>query len=59
MSSDTSGVQYDISNCEREPIHRLGRVQSQGALMAFSADWLLVSYSENLSHFCNKDPETL
>lgn len=59
MSSGTQQVQYDISNCEKEPIHRLGRIQSQGALMAFSADWLLVSYSDNLAEFCGSDPAAL
>lgn len=46
---------FDLSNCEREPIHRLGRVQSHGALMTFSADWLLMGYSENLGTFCGRD----
>ena len=25
----------DLTNCDREPIHKLGRVQSYGALIAY------------------------
>ena len=45
---------YDISSCEREPIHRLGRVQGHGALLAFSSDWLVVAHSDNLNKFYDK-----
>ncbi|MEL7163930.1 MAG: hypothetical protein AAGL96_00550 [Pseudomonadota bacterium] len=31
----------DLTNCDREPIHILGRVQSYGCLVAFSADWMV------------------
>nr|WP_245216330.1 HWE histidine kinase domain-containing protein [Sagittula salina] len=37
-----------MTNCDREPIHQLGRVQSYGALIAVSSDWLVQHASENL-----------
>ncbi|MGI3170935.1 HWE histidine kinase domain-containing protein [Pseudooceanicola sp. C21-150M6] len=39
----------DLTNCDREPIHLLGRVQSYGALLAVSSDWIVQHASENLS----------
>lgn len=36
---DEAGIErepIDLSNCDREPIHILGRVQSYGALLAIS-----------------------
>lgn len=42
----------DLTNCDKEPIHIPGRVQSHGFLVAIDADSLLVSYlSENISTF--------
>ncbi|OWU83977.1 histidine kinase [Oceanicola sp. 22II-s10i] len=38
----------DLTNCDREPIHLLGRVQSYGALLALSSDWLVQHASDNL-----------
>jgi len=41
----------DLTNCDREPIHTLGRVQSFGALLAISPDWLVNHASLNLDEF--------
>ena len=41
----------DLTNCDREPIHILGRVQSFGALLAISPDWLVNHASLNLDVF--------
>ena len=38
----------DLTNCDREPIHQLGRVQSYGALVALSSDWIVQHASTNL-----------
>ena len=38
----------DLTDCDREPIHQLGRVQSYGALLALSTDWIVQHTSENL-----------
>lgn len=40
--------QVDLSNCDREPIHQLGRIQDFGALLAVNADWFLAQRSANL-----------
>ena len=41
----------DLTNCEREAIHILGRVQSFGALLAISSDWLVNHASVNIVEF--------
>ncbi len=38
----------DLTNCDREPIHVPGRIQSFGALLAFTPDWLVVRASDNV-----------
>ena len=35
----------DLSNCDREPIHVLGKVQPFGFLIALTADWLVARAS--------------
>ncbi|MAM63070.1 HWE histidine kinase domain-containing protein [Maritimibacter sp. UBA3975] len=45
----------DLTNCDREPIHLLGRVQSYGALVALSADWTVRHASENLGEILGLD----
>ncbi|MEM0908576.1 MAG: HWE histidine kinase domain-containing protein [Pseudomonadota bacterium] len=37
----------DLTDCDKEPIHKLGRVQSFGALFGLSADWTIIVASEN------------
>lgn len=39
----------DLTNCDREPIHLLGRVQSYGGLVALSSDWIVQHASANLA----------
>ena len=41
----------DLTNCDHEPIHILGRVQSFGALLAVSSDWIVNHASVNISDF--------
>lgn len=41
----------DLTNCDREPIHILGRVQTYGALLAVSPDWIVNHASVNLKDF--------
>ena len=38
---------YDLTNCDREPIHQLGRIQPFGALLAFNNDWIVAHRSAN------------
>ena len=37
----------DLTICDREPIHIVGRVQAFGALIAVSMDWIITQVSEN------------
>lgn len=43
------GEPVDLSNCEREPIHIPGRIQSFGALISVSRDWMIDHASDNLA----------
>ena len=43
----------DLTNCDREAIHMLGRVQSYGALLAVSSDWIVQHASQNLETILN------
>lgn len=45
----------DLTNCDREPIHLLGKIQGFGALIAVNSDWLVVHHSENLASILNAD----
>ncbi|MCV0382648.1 MAG: GAF domain-containing protein [Erythrobacter sp.] len=40
---------YDLTNCDREPIHELGHIQDFGALMALTGDWLVAHRSANFA----------
>src|ERR1700733_16260729 len=49
----------DLTNCDREPIHIPGRVQSHGFLVAADRDSHVISYiSENISDFIDKAPQS-
>lgn len=48
-NSVTNPSDIDLTNCDREPIHIIGRVQSFGALLAVSPDWLINHASKNVS----------
>ena len=45
----------DLTNCDREPIHRMGRVQSYGALLALGPDWTVLNASANLDSILGSD----
>lgn len=40
-----------LTNCDKEPIHLLGRVQSFGFLIAVTRDWKISHVSENIGNF--------
>ena len=44
----------DLTNCDREPIHQLGRVQPIGFLLSISADWIITRASENITEFLGR-----
>ncbi|MEI4472628.1 HWE histidine kinase domain-containing protein [Frigidibacter sp. MR17.24] len=45
----------DLTNCDREPIHLLGRVQSFGCLVAISSDWIIQHASSNCAEVLGVD----
>jgi light-regulated signal transduction histidine kinase (bacteriophytochrome) len=47
MSNDET-YPYDLTNCDREPIHQLGTVQPFGALLALTSDWIIAHRSANV-----------
>jgi light-regulated signal transduction histidine kinase (bacteriophytochrome)/CheY-like chemotaxis protein len=50
-SSGTLRQEVDLTSCDREPIHVLGRVQSFGALVAVSSDWIVAHASHNVEEY--------
>jgi light-regulated signal transduction histidine kinase (bacteriophytochrome) len=52
-------VQVDLTNCDREPIHIPGLIQSFGFLLALSSDWLVARASANIGDFIGKSPEEI
>ncbi|UVI40362.1 HWE histidine kinase domain-containing protein [Qipengyuania spongiae] len=46
---------YDLTNCDREPIHELGHIQDFGALIALTGDWLVAHRSANFSRIAGLD----
>ena len=56
MTLNTTPRTVDLTNCDREPIHQLGRVQSYGALLAFSRDLICQHASTNLDDVAGLDP---
>ncbi|SFS13798.1 HWE histidine kinase domain-containing protein [Yoonia litorea] len=50
---------YDLTNCDREPIHILGRVQSYGCLIALSSDWMVTCASENCGTILGLDAQSI
>jgi len=50
----------DLTNCDKEPIHILGKVQSHGFLIAVDMVTGLVEYvSENVAGFIESEPKSL
>ena len=47
----------DLTNCDREPIHRLGRIQGFGFLVAVSFDWIVQYVSANSADWLGSEPE--
>lgn len=47
----------DLTNCDREPIHLLGGVQSYGCLIATSSDFMINHVSANVEDLLGMDPE--
>ncbi|MDQ6648440.1 MAG: GAF domain-containing protein, partial [Pseudomonadota bacterium] len=48
-----TGIDIDITSCDREPIHLLGTIQSFGFLLTVSSDWHIAHASSNLERYLN------
>ena len=49
MSEADRFDEVDLTNCDREPIHQLGKIQNFGALIAVNADWFISQRSTNVA----------
>jgi len=49
----------DLTNCDREPIHLISAIQSNGFLIAVSTDWLISRVSANAHDFLGRPVEEL
>ncbi len=56
---DTAETTVDLTNCDREPIHLLGRVQPFGFLIAASSDWMVSHVSVNIGEFLSIEAEAM
>ena len=45
---DLQNQTIDLTNCDREPIHIPGRIQSFGALLGFTSDLIVTHASQNV-----------
>ena len=57
----TDGIDYavDLSNCDREPIHVLSKIQPFGFLVALTADWLVARVSTNSADYIGLSPDQM
>ncbi|WP_404482280.1 HWE histidine kinase domain-containing protein [Novosphingobium sp. BL-52-GroH] len=49
----------DLSTCDLEPIHVIGRIQSFGWLLSFSSDWIINHVSLNCGDLFGRHPHDL
>ena len=53
-----SSYQVDLTNCDKEPIHIPGKIQSHGFLVAVdSVNYTITYISENIRAFINEEPK--
>lgn len=53
------GVDVDLTNCDKEAIHLIGKVQSFGCCLVFNDDWLHTDVSANVSDFIGCDASSI
>jgi len=51
--------QTDLTNCDREPIHIPGHIQSHGFMIVVDENFFIRYYSENLFEFVPDAPTNL
>jgi light-regulated signal transduction histidine kinase (bacteriophytochrome) len=56
--TDTN-AKFDLTNCDREPIHILGAIQPVGFLIAVSTDWIVARVSKNVGNFLGFEPSAM
>jgi chemotaxis family two-component system sensor kinase Cph1 len=55
-----NNFQVDLTNCDREPIHIPGKIQSHGFLLAINATNYHITYaSENVNHYLGVTPTSI
>ncbi len=59
MKATDSDTMSDLTNCDREPIHILGRIQSFGYLLSVSNDWIVNHASANWLDLTDKPVEDM
>ncbi len=59
MNTSVEPMKYNLSTCDQEPIHLLGKVHSGGGLLALSADWLVIAHSDNVPAMAHKSAESI
>ncbi|MEO6433729.1 MAG: HWE histidine kinase domain-containing protein [Sphingomicrobium sp.] len=59
MTESSPSNIVDLSNCDREPIHQLGRIQPIGFLLVLTADWMVSRVSENIGEFLPVKPQDI
>lgn len=53
-------IKYDLTNCDKEPIHLIQTCQSfAGVIAVDTADWVVVQASSNISNFFGKNVEAI
>lgn len=59
MNTPYPSAPVDIATCDLEPIHVIGRIQSFGYLISFSADWIVNHASLNCEELFGREARDL
>lgn len=52
MNNVNNGQDVNLTNCDKEPIHQLSKIQQYGGLIGLSEDWSIIYCSDNIDQFC-------
>ena len=59
MSSDSKQLSSLITQCDKEPIHLLGKVQDHGFMVALDRSGIIEYLSKNACSFLNQSSDEL
>ncbi len=59
MQSNAVSLSADLTQCDKEPIHKLGMIQSNAGLLALNAEWRIEVASENIDSFLGCSAQNL